>query len=270
MAEKPQDTYNRAPQPAGLPAPQPQVGWNPQHEAAAWGAPAPKPVAAGGDKGRTSPLKKGLIAAGIAVVLAAGAGAGVYAATGSSGDGNTAQGIAGEDGRFGGPLGEDAGGSVDGQMDGPMGRGGMGGPGELGMGAASLHGEYVVQRDNEYVTMATQTGTVSSAEDGKVTVKSADGYEQTYALADGTQVSDWGAGRGQDPSQQGTSGSSNLAAGQTVRVTALKDGSTLTATMVQIADTGTGTTDGGGTGGGTGATGTSGSAGATGSTVTTS
>src|SRR4051812_7606265 len=134
MAENPQDRYNPVPEPAGQPAaaPQPRVGWStpqapagqgadvPVWSAPVWGAPAPKPAPGTGSAVRTSPLKKGLIAAGIAVVLAAGAGAAVYAANGSSGDGASAQapGLA-QDGQFGGAAGPE--GSTDGQMGGQLG-----------------------------------------------------------------------------------------------------------------------------------------------------
>jgi hypothetical protein len=261
MAENPQDRYDPAPEPAGQPAaPQPRVDWAapqapagqgsdaPLWSAPIWGAPAPKPAPGTGPAARTSPLKKGLVAAGVAVVLAAGAGAAVYAANGSSGDAASAQGPGlGQDGQSGGPEG-----STDGQMDrqlgGPMGQGGMGGPGDLGLGAAAgaLHGEYVVQDDGGYATMATQSGTVAAAGDGMVTVESADGFKQTYTLADATVVSAGGFGRGREQTQQGTLDSGALATGQTVRVTALKDGSALTATLVLVLETGT---DSSGTGG---------------------
>jgi hypothetical protein len=270
MAENPQDKYNEAPEPAAQPAaaPQPRVGWTPPQAPAGqgaaapvppvWGAPPPKPAPGAGLAARTSPLKKGLIAAGIAVVLAAGAGAAVYAANGSSSDGASAQAPGlGQYSQFGGQAAPEGStdGQLDGQLGGPMGQGGMGGPGDLGMGAAgALHGEYVVQNDGGYATMATQSGTVSSVGDGTVTVESADGFKQSYTLADDTVVSSGGFGRGRDQTQQGTLDSGDLATGQTVRVTALKDGSALTATLVLVLDTGTGST-------GTGSTGTDSSTG---------
>lgn len=51
-----------------------------------------------------------------------------------------------------------------------------------------LHGEFVVRRGAEFVTVLTQKGTVSAADAASLTVKSADGFSRTYALDAKTKV----------------------------------------------------------------------------------
>jgi hypothetical protein len=173
-----------------------------------------------------SRTQKGLAAAGIAVVLAAGAGAAVYAATGTGGAG-TAPGGGGQTGAGGQPgAGGQSGFGQDGRAAGGAAPDGFG---PAGMGAGTmgqvLHGEYVVLRDSENVTMVMQTGAITAVSSGSVTVKSTDGFQQTYALTSQTEYLSRAAGRSQRGSQSGSSpGSSSLATGQTVSITALKDG----------------------------------------------
>ncbi|WP_290062708.1 hypothetical protein [Amycolatopsis solani] len=132
-----------------------------------WGDPAP----AAQKKGWSG--KKTAIAAGIAVVIAAGGGAAIWAGT-SSAD-NTAQGPGG----FGGP----GGGQFRGQG---MPGGGFGG----GLAAMrdALHGDFVVADPNGgYTTERLQTGDVTELSATSVTLTSKDGYKQTYTIDSSTQ-----------------------------------------------------------------------------------
>ncbi|WP_103343517.1 hypothetical protein [Amycolatopsis sp. CA-126428] len=146
---------------------------NTQPEGTNWGDPAP----AAPKKGWSG--KKTAIAAGIAVVIAAGGGAAIWAGT-SSAD-NTAQGPGG----FGGPGGP--GGPGGGQFRGQ----GMPGAG-IGGGMAAvrdaLHGDFVVSNGNGgYTTERLQTGDVTELSATSVTLTSKDGYKQTYTLDASTQ-----------------------------------------------------------------------------------
>ncbi|MEU0530159.1 hypothetical protein [Amycolatopsis tolypomycina] len=141
---------------------------NTQPEGANWGDPAPATAPKKGWSG-----KKTAIAAGIAVVIAAGGGAAIWAGT-SSAD-NTAQGPGG----FGGPGGGPGGGQFRGQ-------GGFGG----GMAALrdALHGDFVVSDGSGgYTTERLQTGDVTELSATSVTLTSKDGYKQTYTLDGSTQ-----------------------------------------------------------------------------------
>ena len=65
---------------------------------------------------------------------------------------------------------------------------GFGHRGEFGLGGA-LHGEFVVPKDGGgYQTMATQRGEVTAVSKESITVKSEDGYSQTYTLTEDTLV----------------------------------------------------------------------------------
>jgi hypothetical protein len=197
-----------------------------------------------------TPVQKGLAAAGVAVVIAGGAGAAVYAATNAGNAANAAnQGFAG------GPGGAAGQGQAGSGANGGF-QGGFGGPGNLGVGAAgqAVHGEYVVQRNGQYVTELEQSGTITSVSSGKITVKSGDGFEQSYAITSDTAIASFGGrgnrGQGQSQSQQGSLSASSLASGQTVRVTALKDGNSALSILVSST---TGTSSGtSGSGGSTG------------------
>ncbi|MEV7093700.1 hypothetical protein AB0M80_12775 [Amycolatopsis sp. NPDC051045] len=129
-----------------------------------WGDPAP----AAPKKGWSG--KKTAIAAGIAVVIAAGGGAAIWAGT-SSAD-NSAQGP-------GGP----GGGQFRGQG---MPGGGFGG----GVAALreALHGDFVVANGSGgYTTERLQTGDVTELSATSVTLTSKDGYKQTYTINSSTQ-----------------------------------------------------------------------------------
>ncbi|KDE99619.1 hypothetical protein Y900_011880 [Mycolicibacterium aromaticivorans JS19b1 = JCM 16368] len=108
-----------------------------------WGAPAEHP--------KTWSNRTTAAAIGIAAALAVVGGVVVYAAAGSAG------------GHGGGPPGW--------------------GPGGPGGSQRSLHGESVVSDGKGgFSTELTQTGAVTAASDTSVTVRSQDGFNQTYVL----------------------------------------------------------------------------------------
>jgi hypothetical protein len=107
---------------------------------------------------------RGTVAAiGVATVIAAVGGAAIYAATGGS------QSITRPHQAFapGAPPPTD-----------------MHSPGDQPVGGTSLHGEFVV-RDGMggYATVLSQTGTVTASSPTSLTVRSDDGYSQTYVIA---------------------------------------------------------------------------------------
>lgn len=129
----------------------PPVG--PPEQPAEWGAP-PSPAAAPRSKWTA---KRIVIAAVVAVGIAAAGGAAIYAASGS---------VDNSQGPGGGPGGAN-GGPGGGRM--------MGGP--MMSFQDTQHGEF-------------QTGEITALSDDSVTVKSEDGYEQTYAITSDTQKTD--------------------------------------------------------------------------------
>lgn len=224
-------------------------GWG-----AGWGAP-PSAGNAGGAAANPKPwtTKRGLVIAGAAAVLAAGAGVGVYslgsnadaangaAASGGAGQGGLAQGgipqggMTQDGGALGGPGGTQ-GGSANGMAPGQGGDFAPGGLGGMGSGISSaVHSEYVIEEDGQYVTKVAQLGTVADVSSGSVTVKSADGFTRTYTLGDSTAVGN------QQPRRQQSSASgltvADIAAGATVRIVAAKDGSAFAAESVQLIGT---------------------------------
>jgi hypothetical protein len=127
-----------------------------------WGAPQPSP-------GRWG-WRESAAAVAVAAVIAALGGAAIYAATEGSSH------------SFGAP--HQAFGPSGGMPGGPGSQhGGMGGPGPAALGPTSLHGESVV-RDGAggYTTLLTQTGTVTAISPTSITVRSEDGYSQTYVI----------------------------------------------------------------------------------------
>lgn len=259
----------------GAPRPSaPSQGWGAPHPSVpsqGWGAPGPsmpgqgwgtRPGPAGpspagpgapagrykGALSRMSPAQKGLAAAGVAVIVAVGAGAAVYAAT-SAGNASAASSNQG----LGAPG--QAGGGQNGLGQGGTGRG-FGAPGNLGLGGAAqaLHGEYVVQNNGQYVTELEQTGTITGVSGSQVTVKSDDGYVQAYAISSDTTITSF-AGRRQSQPGGGSLDASSLASGQTVHVTALKDGNAALTILVSS----TAGTSSNGSGSGSSGSGTSGS-----------
>jgi hypothetical protein len=130
-----------------------------------WGAPRPSP--------RRWGLRETVAAIGVAAVIAALGGAAIYAATESN-----SHNFGGSHQAFG------PGGGV------PAGRGGPGdqhgaisASGPAAVGSTSLHGEFVVPDGaSAYTTVLTQTGTVTAVSPTSITVRSEDGYSQTYVI----------------------------------------------------------------------------------------
>jgi hypothetical protein len=61
--------------------------------------------------------------------------------------------------------------------------GAIGGPGAPTVGSTSLHGEFVVPDGaGGYTTVLTQTGTVTAISPTSITVRSEDGFSQTYVI----------------------------------------------------------------------------------------
>ncbi|MDP9693001.1 UNVERIFIED_ORG: hypothetical protein J2X79_000538 [Arthrobacter globiformis] len=217
-------------------------------------------------------MKRGLVVAGAATVLAAGAGATVYGlGSNAAAAGGTAAGAQGglaqggtQGGLSQGGLPQD-GGSIGGPgMQAPEsgtapGQGGDFAPNGLGgMGgrvSAAVHSEYVVQENGEYVTKVAQLGTVSAVSSGSVTVKSTDGFTRTYTLSDDTVVRNLLQRRQQ--SATGGLTAADIVAGAAVRIVAGKDDAAFGAESVQTSGA---TQSGGstGSGGGTQSGGTSG------------
>ena len=196
-------------------------------------------------------MKRGLVVAGAATVLAAGAGVGVYslgsnaaaangtAASGGAGQGGLAQGGMPQGGMtqdgggaLGGPGGTQ-GGFANGTVPGQGGDFAPGGLGGMGSGISSaVHSEYVIEEDGQYVTKVAQLGTVADVSSGSVTVKSADGFTRTYTLGDATAVSNQQLRRQQSAASGLTV--ADIAAGATVRIVAAKVGSAFAAESVQL------------------------------------
>ncbi|MEQ4566370.1 hypothetical protein [Paenarthrobacter sp. CAP02] len=211
-------------------------------------------------------VKKTLIVAGVAVAVAAGTAVGFYS-LGNAGSADAANVSPGQAGGLGGQQGQALPGqALPGQGLGPGGTGqngsgqngtGQGMPGPMGGLApdgfggglnAAIHSEYVILRDNEYVSMADQVGVVSEVSSNSLTVKSTDGFTRTYVLGSDTAVAQGTRQRG------GTSSSLTIAditSGATVRVTATKSGDAYNASSVRLtaatASTGQGSTSGSGT-----------------------
>jgi hypothetical protein len=122
-----------------------------------WGAPQPPP--------RRWGWRESAAAVAVAAVIAALGGAAIYAAT------------AGNSHTFGPP--HQAFGPGGGMPGGPGGQhGAIGGP-----GATSLHGEFVEPDGaGRYTTVLTQTGVVTAISPTSITVRSEDGYSQTYVI----------------------------------------------------------------------------------------
>ncbi len=128
-----------------------------------WGAPEPSP--------RRWGLRETAAAVGVAAVIAGLGGAAIYAAT--EGSSHT---VGGPPHRASGPGG---------MPGGPGGQhpGAIGGPGPDATGAMPLHSEFVVSDGaGGYTTELTQTGAVTAISPTSITVRSADGYSQTYVI----------------------------------------------------------------------------------------
>ena len=108
--------------------------------------------------------------------------------------------------------------------------------------AVPLHGEVVVKRgDGGFETRLTQQGTIEAVGSASITVKSEDGFSQTYAIdagtkvtklpppaADGTMPRD-SAGKRLKPT---AATAADFRTGEQVRITGVKDGSGITAGQI--------------------------------------
>jgi hypothetical protein len=168
-------------------------------EQGAVGAPRPSP--------RSWGLRGTAAAVAVAAVIAAIGGAAIYAAT------------EGTSHSFGAP--HQAFGPGNGMPSGPGGLGGqhgaVGGPGPAAVGSTSLHGEFVVADGaGGYTTELTQTGAVTAISPTAITVRSEDGYSQTYVI----------------PSTAGNAGAPPFAVADQVVVRATRTGQTATVTNI--------------------------------------
>jgi hypothetical protein len=138
----------------------------------------------------------------IAAVIAALGGAAIYAATEGTPH----------------PIGAHHAFVPGGGMPGGVGqRGGMGGPGPAAVGETSLHGEFVVpDGTGGYTTVLTQTGTVTAISRTSITVRSQDGYSQTYVI----------------PTTAGVGGTPPFAVNDQVLIRATRHGQTATVTNI--------------------------------------
>lgn len=139
-----------------------------------------------------------MISAAVAVVIVAGGTIGVIAATNN---GSTTAAGPGGGGGFGG------------------GRFRGGGPGGAAL-ANALHGDFVVSVNGANVTDRLQTGTVTAVSATDITLKSTDGYTQTYTINASTSV------------DNGANTIGDVAKGNTVTVIAALSGSSATANTI--------------------------------------
>jgi hypothetical protein len=247
---RPAAGWDTAPQPSGWDTARQPSGWDTAPQPAGWGGPAASGSFAGGQPGaKTRPwtVKRGLVVAGAAAVLAGGAGVGVYAlssssaAAGGTADGNAVQGAA--PGARGGTQGGFAGGA---QAQGGPGNFAPGGLGGMGSGlSAAVHSEYVVLQDGTYATKVEQLGTVTEVATDSVTVKSTDGFTRTYSLGADVAVSNLQQRRQQaGRTSTGQLTVADIVSGAMVRIVAAKDSSGFPAESVQlVAATATGQTN---------------------------
>jgi hypothetical protein len=130
------------------------------------GAPEPEPNRWG--------ARRSLAAVAVAAVIAALGGAAIYAATN---DGPQAFGAHHQPFGPGGPGGPGGAGASTGQ------HGGMPAPAPADTGTPSVHGEFVVpDGGGGYTTVTTQTGTVTAISPTSISVRSVDGFSQTYVI----------------------------------------------------------------------------------------
>jgi hypothetical protein len=98
--------------------------------------------------------------------------------------------------------------------------GGLGGLAMAGLGGV-VHGQVTVPKSGGgYQTVDVQRGTVTAVSSSSITVKSADGYSQTYAVSSSTEVNAQAAGIG------------TVKMGDTVGVMATVSGKTATAASI--------------------------------------
>src|SRR5664279_187621 len=198
-----------------------------------WGAPpVASPATASQTRTRWKPWKKVAAGAALAAVVAVGGVAAVTAANASNESGSTQPGQGGNGAGGFGPGAAGYGGSGTGMPGGA----GFGGRGSAMALAEALHGEFVVETDSGGTqTERLQRGQVTAVSAGSLSASSTDGFAATYVIGSDLDVS-------------------GVAVGDTVRVVATVDGSTVTAISVQSGTAGGpgGTGQGSGTGGGAG------------------
>lgn len=89
----------------------------------------------------------------------------------------------------------------------------------------ALHGEGVVKSaDGTFQTVLEQRGTVESVSDSAITVKSEDGYSQTYAVNADTRITMFPTGDDGQRLKPTDGTTADIAAGDTVRISGTKDG----------------------------------------------
>ena len=162
---------------------------------------APQPSSGGWGRRKTA------AAVAVAAVIAAVGGAAIYAAT------------EGSPHSFGAPhQPSGASGPAGGTPGGPVGQhGAVGGPGPADVGPTSLHGEFVVPDGaGGYTTELTQTGSVTAISPTSITIRSEDGYSQTYVI----------------PNTAGNAGAPPFAVDEQVVVRATRNGQTATVTNI--------------------------------------
>lgn len=124
----------------------------------------------------------------------------------------------------------------------------------LGLGRL-LHGDAVVKKGDQVLTVQRQRGEATAVSDNSITVKSEDGFEATYAIDQNTKV--------RKARQQAAA--SDIKTGEIVRVTGVKEGDGIRAVLIgigKLGGPGAAGTGGAGGAGGAGAAGTGGAGGA--------
>jgi hypothetical protein len=160
------------------------------------GPPQPSPRSWG--RGKTA------AAVAVAAVIAALGGAAIYAAT--EGSPHSVGALHQASGPAGGMAGGQGGQHVAGGL-----------PGPAAVGSTSLHGEFVVPDGaGGYTTELTQTGAVTAISPTSITIRSEDGYSQTYVI----------------PNTAGNAGAPPFAVDDQVVVRATRNGQTATVTNI--------------------------------------
>jgi hypothetical protein len=99
--------------------------------------------------------------------------------------------------------------------------------------AQPLHGEGVVkQPDGTFQTVLEQRGTVQSVSDSAITVKSEDGFTQSYTVNADTKITKIPTGDDGTRSKPADGTIADIATGDTVRIAGVKDGDKATAKRI--------------------------------------
>ncbi len=107
-----------------------------------------------------------------------------------------------------------------------------------------LHGESVAKKaDGTFHTEVTQRGTVESVSDTSITVRSEDGYSQAYTIDASTRITQVTAPPAEDAEAKDDGGKwlkradgtiADIATGDDVRISGVKDGDTVTAERIVV------------------------------------